>query len=57
MAFVLRFVQLYDLKDRQKFMDLEKKFADMERRRDGWPKDRRSQPFAGREPNLSLIHI
>jgi hypothetical protein len=55
MAFVLRFVQRYDLKDRRKFIDLEKKFADMERRRDGWPKGRRSQPFAGREPNNTII--
>ena len=55
MAAILRFVQRYELKDRQAFMDLEKKFVDMEQRRTGWPKGRRSQPYAGREPNNTII--
>jgi hypothetical protein len=55
MAAILRYVQRYDLKDREPFMELEKKFVEMERRRDGWPRGRRSQPYAGREPNNSII--
>jgi hypothetical protein len=36
-------------------MELEAKFAAMEKRRTDFPKGRRSQPYAGREPSNTLI--
>ena len=50
MAFVLRFVQEYRVADRDTFMDLEARFAEMERRHEDWPIGRRLQPYAGDLP-------
>jgi hypothetical protein len=55
MAFILRFVQRYPVADRESFMALEAEFAAMERRRSDWPKGRRYQPYAGREPTHTFI--
>lgn len=55
MAYVLRFVQHYRLVDRAVFLQLESRFAALERRRDDFPKGRRLQPYAGREPTCTLI--
>jgi hypothetical protein len=55
MAFVLRFVQEYAVARRAAFMELEARFAEMERRRDDWPSGRRSQPYAGGLPTNTLI--
>jgi hypothetical protein len=55
MAFVLRFVQEYRVDERDTFMDLEARFAEMERRRDGWPVGRRLRPYAGGLPTHTLI--
>jgi hypothetical protein len=55
MAFVLRFVQEYAVSERDTFIDLETRFAEMERRRDGWPVGRRLQPYAGGLPTHTLI--
>lgn len=55
MAYVLRFVQRYLPEQRAAFMELEAKFAAMERRRSDLPTGRRSQPYAGREPLQTLI--
>ena len=55
MAYVLRFVQHYRLADRAVFMELEAKFAEIEHRRADFPKGRRLQPYAGREPTCTLI--
>lgn len=55
MAFVLRFVQEYRVSDRDTFMDLEARFAEMERRREDWPTGRRLQPYAGGLPTHTLI--
>ena len=55
MAYVLRFVQRYLPERREAFMKVEAKFADLERRRNDFPKGRRSQPYAGREPSHTLI--
>ena len=55
MAFILRFVQRYRPENRDKFMKLEAKFAAMEHRRKGYPRGRRSQPYAGREQTCTLI--
>ena len=55
MAYVLRFVQCFLPKDREAFMKLEAEFAKMERRRKGYPKGRRSTPYAAREETNTLI--
>jgi len=55
MPFVLRFVQRYSPVDRKAFMDLEARFAAMEKRRGDLPKGRRLQPYAGREQTSTLI--
>ncbi len=54
MAYVLRFVQRFRARDDAAFMALEAQFARLERRR-GWPRGRRSRPFAGREPANTLV--
>jgi hypothetical protein len=54
MAYVLRFVQRFRAEDEAAFMALEALFAALERR-EGWPRGRRSRPFAGREPVHTLI--
>jgi hypothetical protein len=54
MAYVLRFVQRFGASDEAAFMALERQFAALERRK-GWPRGRRSRPFAGREPANTLI--
>jgi hypothetical protein len=54
MAYVLRFVQRFRPRDEAAFMALETQFAALERRK-GWPRGRRSRPFAGREPGHTLI--
>lgn len=53
--FVLRFVQEYPVGDREVFMELEARFAEMERRRPDLPRGRRLQAYAGREPTNALI--
>jgi hypothetical protein len=53
--FVLRFVQEYTLGDREAFLELEARFAEMERRRSDWPQGRRMQPYAAGEPTNALI--
>ena len=54
MAYVLRFVQRFRPADETAFMALEADFAALERRK-GWPRGRRSRPFAGREPGSTLV--
>jgi hypothetical protein len=55
MSYIVRFVQRYAPEQRAAFMQVEAKFAAMERRRNDFPRGRRSQPFAGREPSNTLI--
>lgn len=55
MAYILRFVQGYAVADRERFMALEEEFAAMEERREDWPKGRRYQAYAAREPTNALI--
>jgi len=55
MAFIVRFVQEYAVSEREAFMSLERRFAEMERRRSDWPKGRRSQPYAGGTPTHTLV--
>ena len=54
MAYVLRFVQRFRARDEGAFMALEAQFEALERRK-GWPRGRRSRPFAGREPVHTLV--
>jgi len=54
MAYVLRFVQRFRAGSEAAFMALEARFAALERRK-GWPRGRRSRPFAGREPVHTLV--
>jgi hypothetical protein len=54
MAYVLRFVQRFRAEDEAAFMALEARFAALERKK-GWPRGRRSRPFAGREPVHTLV--
>lgn len=54
MAYVLRFVQRFRAEGEAAFMALEAQFAALERRK-GWPRGRRSRPFAGREPVHTLV--
>lgn len=55
MVYILRFVQEYAVGERERFMELEARFAEMERRRPDWPTGRRSQVLAGGEPTNALI--
>jgi hypothetical protein len=55
MAFVLRFVQGYAVGDREAFLALESRFAEMERRRPDWPRGRRMRPYAGAEPTNTIV--
>ena len=55
MAYVLRFVQRFRLSEQAAFLELEKQFAELERRSEGWPRGRRMRPLSGREPGNTLI--
>jgi len=55
MPYVLRFVQRFRPADEAAFFALERRFAALERRKKGFPRGRRLRPYAGREPNNTLI--
>ncbi|MBZ5670398.1 MAG: hypothetical protein LAO04_11785 [Acidobacteriia bacterium] len=55
MPYIVRFVQRYTPEQRCAFMKVEEKFAAMEQRRSDFPRGRRSQPYAGREPSNTLV--
>jgi len=55
MAYVLRFVQRFRASDEAAFMALEAKFEALERRKKGWPRGRRTRPWAGRDPVHTLV--
>ncbi len=55
MPYIVRFIQRYAPEQRTAFMKVEAKFAAMEQRRNDFPRGRRSQPYAGREPSNTLI--
>ncbi len=55
MHYVLRFVQHFNLPDEQKFLALERQFADLEQTHANFPKGRRLQPLTGREPRHTLV--
>ena len=47
MSVLMRIVQQYDIRREKQWMDLEKKFAALEKRRPDFPKGRRLQPISG----------
>ncbi|MGE5648451.1 MAG: hypothetical protein ACM336_21945 [Acidobacteriota bacterium] len=55
MAYVLRFVQRFRISDQDAFLELERKFAELERKTPGAARGRRMRPVAGREPGQTLI--
>jgi len=55
MGYVLRFVQRFRPADERAFLDLEARFAALERRHRDFPKGRRLRPYAGRESSHTLI--
>lgn len=55
MAYKLRFVQRFKQDKEKEFMDLEKKFIQLEQTVKEFPKGKRFIPFSGREPVNTLI--
>ena len=55
MAYRLVFVQRYDRKDQERFVRLEQKFIELERRAQNLAPARRFQPVLGREPTNTLF--
>jgi hypothetical protein len=55
MGIVMRISQQFDPGQEQQFMDLEKKFDELEKSRPDFPKGKRMQPVAASEPNNTLI--
>jgi len=54
MAYVLRFVQRFRVSEQEAFLELERRFAELERKT-GAPQGRRMRPVSGREPGHTLI--
>ena len=55
MAFMLRFVQRFRIDSQKAFLELERRFTELERKTPGMPRGRRMRPVAGRDPNHTLI--
>lgn len=55
MAYILRFVQHFNLADERAFWAFERRFAELERAHAELPQGRRFQPLSGREPRHTLI--
>lgn len=55
MAYMLRFVQRFRIADQDAFLELERQFAELERKTPGAARGRRMRPVAGREPGHTLI--
>ncbi len=55
MAYKLRFVQRFQQKNTEAFMELERKFHEYEQKYPEFPKGRRYTPHMGREPENTLI--
>ena len=51
----MRIIQQFDAAKEKEFMDLEKKFAELEMNREDYPKGKRLQPISATEPCNSLI--
>lgn len=55
MSITMRIVQQFDATKEKEFMELEKKFAQLERKRKDYPKGKRLQPISANEPCNTLI--
>ena len=51
----MRIIQQFDAAKEKEFMELEKKFAELEMNREDYPKGKRLQPISATEPCNSLI--
>lgn len=55
MSITMRILQRFDARHEKDFMDLEKRFAELEAARPDYPKGRRLQPLAATEPCNTLV--
>ncbi|MBE3102541.1 MAG: hypothetical protein IMZ47_09790 [Firmicutes bacterium] len=55
MAYKLRFVQKISQKDKSSFLELERKFIELERNNPNMPQGKRYLPISGKEPSNTLI--
>ena len=55
MNITMRIMQQFDATKEKEFMELEKKFAQLERKRKDYPKGKRLQPISANEPCNTLI--
>ncbi len=55
MAVRLRLIQRYDITREKEFLDLERQFMELERRRPDFPKGIRLKPLAAGEPTNTMI--
>ena len=55
MSVTMRLMQQFDPRHEKEFLDLEKKFAELEIARPDYPKGKRMQPIAAAEPCNTLI--
>jgi hypothetical protein len=55
MSVTMRIMQQFDPVHEAEFMELEKKFAELERRRSDFPRGKRLQPVSASEPCNTLI--
>lgn len=55
MSVTLRILQQYDVRNERAFLELEKKFAQLEARRPDYPKGRRMKPISGLLPCNTLV--
>ena len=55
MSVTLRVVQNYDIRHEKEFLELERSFAELERRRSDYVEGKRSKPISGAESTNTLI--
>lgn len=55
MPYMLRFVQRFRISEESAFLELEKKFAELERANPSMPQGLRMRPVSGREPGHTLV--
>ena len=55
MAVIMRIVQLFEASKEHQFMELEKKFSELEKNRPDYPEGERMQPISAGEPVNTLI--
>ena len=55
MSVTMRIIQRFDARNENAFMELERKFAQLEADRPDYPKGKRMQPISGGEPCNTLV--